>query len=549
MATQTSKKIYRHKGRVVFQFPFSYETKDKVKFLFGEFGGIEYNKIKALPNTWSLISSLIDTKEKINKLFSFAESESFEIEPELAELLTSQNKDLATLKVLSSSEQSDFNVDGLILPLRPYQKSGVEYMVKTKRCVNADTMRLGKTLQTLAAIHYQKAYPVLIVCKAGLMYNWQNEIKKSLGNTNTFVCDKVKGGVPSGFDFVTINPEKLTKLKSELLSYGFNSIVYDEAHNIGNKDTLKFRTLVEISEPINVRYALTGTPIRNRALEITNILEFLGRLKEFGGRWRFINEFYDVSDNGFGIQLGNAKNLEVLHEKLRSRCMVRRTKQDVLKEIPIKDFIAVEVPISNSSDCEKLTSEIRILQNKSKKNIEYKKEVRGKIFELRKLVGIGKVEAIVEWAEDFLTSGEPLVLFAHHIEVQNKLLEVFPKASRILGTEINLKVRRQNQEDFQSGKTNIIICSLLAAGEGVDLSRANTIGICELGWTPVQLEQALARIEAVGKLDATSVYTFMGRETIDMKMADMLQTKGVEGDMVVSGKENEDSYVESLLEF
>lgn len=543
------KKVSTHKARIVFTFPFSYELKDKVKALFGG-GVVEFNKIKAHPNKWSIATKAIDTASKIEEFLQFASTEGFEVEPEILKRLEAQKSEFAVLKELSSANESDFSIDleNLLLTPRPYQKVGINYMVHTKACINADGMRLGKTMQTLAAVEYLNAYPCLVICKSGLMYNWKSEIDKTLAGRSSYVCDSVKKGVETGHDFVMINPEKLSKLKDNLLSYGFRSVVFDEAHNIGNKGTQKYNALLEISDSVDVKYALTGTPIRNRALELINILEFLGRLSEFGGKWKFINEFYHTRQGSFGFEIGEPKNLELLHEKLRSRCMVRRTKEDVLNEIPQKSFITVEVPISNRADYDTLSNEIRVLTTKAKKDISYKAEKKGKLFELRKVTGIGKVEAICDWVEDFLATGEPLVLFAHHIDVQQAILQKFPDAARILGTEPNLKVRKENQDCFQRGETNLIVCSLLAASEGITLDRADTVGVCELAWTPVVLEQALARIEAVGKTRPSTIYSFLGINTIDIKVSGKLQDKGAESDMVTSGKENDDSYVNSLLE-
>lgn len=540
------KRVFTHKARIVFTFPFSYELKDKVKSLFGG-GVVEFNKIKTHPNKWSIATKAIDTTGKIEEFLQFTSTEGFEVEPEILKRLEEQKSEFAVLKELSSASESDFSIDleNLLLTPRPYQKVGIKYMVQTKTCLNGDEMRLGKTMQTLSSVEYLNAYPCLVVCKSGLMYNWKSEIEKTLAGKSVYVCDKVKKGLQSGYDFVTVNPEKLDKMSDALSGYGFKSIAYDEAHNIGSRNTKKFAALMRVAEDVDIKYALTGTPVKNRALELVSILEFLGRLSEFGGKWKFINDFYHTSHDGFGFRIGEAKNLDILHEKLRSRCMVRRTKKDVLNEIPQKTFITVEVPISNRSAYDALASEVRVLTTKARKDITYKAEKNGKIFELRRVTGVGKVEAICDWVEDFLATGEPLVLFAHHIDVQQGILQRFPDAARILGSESNLKVRKENEDRFQRGDTNLIVCSFI---EGITLDRANTVGVCELGWVPAVLDQAIARIEAVGKTEPSTIYSFLAIDTIDIKLSGMLQNKGAESDMVTSGKENDDSYVNSLLE-
>lgn len=564
------KVLFLYKSQFVFSFPFSWELKDKVKGLYKD--RMQYNKLVAYPNHWSVpISVVTKSQENIETLFSFCQKNGFTIASETTEYLSSYLETSEKLKSLSNSIESDFEVSGLLLTPRPYQKAGIQYMVKAKAALNSDEMRLGKSLQSLAAVHHLDAYPCLVLCKSGLMYNWRNEIIKTLGEKDIHIWESISDIPEKGKDFVILNPEKLSissylkdddgeyildsagrkikdklKLQDTLLKYKFKSIIYDEIHNIGSSESVKFKVIKKIGGSVKVKFGLSGSPIKNRALEICNILAFLGKLSQFGGKWGLINEFYKTTPNGFGVDIGEAKDLEVLHNRLKSTCMLRRTRMDVFGEIPQKDFISIEVPISNRKDYERLTGELRTFKTKSK-NLTYAEEKKGTIFELRKILGVGKIEAMGDWVDDFLSSGEPLIIFAHHIAVQHALLARFPFAARIIA-EDSLQVREQNRLRFQNKQTNLIICSLNVAGEGQDLSVANAMAICELGWTPVQMNQAIARMEAIGKDTPTTVYTFLGANTIDIKMASLLQFKASESDMVVSGKVSENSYAETLLE-
>jgi SNF2 family DNA or RNA helicase len=532
-------KVFPYGTNVVFSFRYSLELKEKVKHLFE--GQMFFNKFKKHPNCWSVPMSVVSfPAESINKLINFCNAEGFIIHPDLIGQLKDNAENQKNLHSLSSATEieGDLKIEGLLLEPRPYQKAGIKYMVSAKKCINADSVRLGKSMQSLAAIHYLQAYPTLVVCKSGLMYNWKNEIEKTLGEQSVHITDSVKKGIAENKNFVIINPEKLAKLQDQLKEYKFGSVIYDEAHNIGGSKTAKFNALKEITKDVPYRYALTGTPIKNRALEVVNILDFLGRLKEFGGKWRLINEFYEVRQD---FSIGEARDLDKLHAKLKSFCMVRRTAKEVLGEVPDKVYSSVLVELSNYKEYRSLSSEIQKL-----KGVAFVSERKGKLFELKRIVGEGKVDAISQWIEDFLDSGEQLVVFAHHIEVQKRLLTKFPDAAYILGGQ-SLASREQNKNAFQNKEKQLIICSLMAAGEGLDLSSANTVAICELGWTPPQMEQAIGRIYRVGKTEPMSIYTFIAENTIDIKLASMLQDKGFEGDMTVSGKV-EDSYVESLLE-
>lgn len=526
---------------IVFDFVFSYELKDKVKALFP--GKMRFNQ-DGFEKLWICPLTTLKNRSNLLRLREFCEKENFSLDPTIESKISEEEERSVVLNSLSNKDTSEFDVEGLKLSLRPYQKAGAEYMVKAKRAINGDSTRLGKSGQAIASVHHLQAYPCLVVCKAGLMYNWKSEIAKWL-DKSSFVTEKIKKGVEADHDFVIVNPEKLTALKDTLQSYNFKSIIYDEAHNCGREKTKKYEALLEISKKIDVRFALTGTPIRNKALEITSILKFLGYLSMWGGKWGLIQKFYEVGEDW---SIGEAKDLDILHGELKQVCLVRRTKEDVLKEVPAKNFETVTVELSPSyyREYKRIASEIRKMHTKSGKELEYS-DSKGNIFELRKVLGVGKTENIGDWVEEFLDGGEPLVIFAHHIDVQNALIQRFPDCARIIAAD-SLQTREKNKEDFQSGKRNLIVCSLLAASEGIDLARSNTVAFCELGLTPVQMEQAMSRIEAVGKTDPLFVYTFVAEKTIDLKLVKMLNTKGYESDMVRSGKVLDDSYSQALME-
>lgn len=563
-------KTYLYNNHVVLDFPFSYELKDKVKNLFPK--KVQYNEV--LEKKWTIsIPFIAENEERIQTFFDFCQEEGFEVPQDVEFAIRNVKDSKDELRVLSKSVESEFDVQGLFLTLRPYQKAAIEYCVKTKKCIIGHGVRLGKSATALASVHHLKDYPVLIVCKNGLMINWKNEIEKVLGNTSIYICSDIKKGVESGKDFVIANPEKLSKLEAQLLNYKFKGLIYDEFHSgLGNKSSAKYKSAKKIAKKCDAVYALSGTPIRNAAHEMVDVLNFIGKLDDFGGWYTFIHEYYDVTSNAFSkFVLGKPKNLNKLHERLTSTCMVRKTWEEVFDEVPQKSYYTVEVPISNWADYNKLADETVTLQTKIKQNLfdishldkqkqaqakfthrqktlEYVQEWKGKLFELRRVLGLGKVEAIAEWAEDFISNGEHLILFANHIDVQKELVKRFPKAAKILGIEKSREERERNRLLFQNGKTDLIICSLMAASEGLDLSRGNTMGICELGWTPTAMEQAIGRMGRVGKLDPQTIYTFIGEKTIDIRLADMLKSKGVEGNLVTDGYVNEDSYVESLLE-
>jgi len=144
---------------------------------------------------------------------------------------------------------------------------------------------------------------------------------------------------------------------------------------------------------------------------------------------------------------------------------------------------------------------------------------------LRRLAARGKLRAAIAWVEDFIASGEPLVVFAHHREVQRALVDRFAGAAHVLGDD-ELAARATAVDDFQRPDgPPLIVCSLHAASQGITLVRASNVAFLELDWTPARHDQAEDRCHRIGQRDAVTAYYLLASETIDDEMASVLQRK------------------------
>ena len=144
------------------------------------------------------------------------------------------------------------------------------------------------------------------------------------------------------------------------------------------------------------------------------------------------------------------------------------------------------------------------------------------------------------WIEDFVASGEPLVVFAHHREVQLALVERFPGAAHVLGDD-DLAARAAAVDAFQRPDgPPLIVCSLQAASQGITLVRASNVAFLELDWTPARHDQAEDRCHRIGQRDAVTAYYLLATETIDERMAGVLQRKRAVIDAVTDGRRAEE---------
>jgi SWI/SNF-related matrix-associated actin-dependent regulator of chromatin subfamily A-like protein 1 len=447
----------------------------------------------------------------------------------LEELEAQRERAEATI-ALSLDDSASLEVDGLGGELRPFQRVAVAYALAQRRTFLADEQGLGKTIEALAALEADNAFPAAVVCPASMKLVWQRECRRWLPGRSVAVVHgrSAAGWAAAGAgtaDVVLCNYDILEAHGERLAARGLRATVFDESHYC--KDARRKRTkaaiaLAERIEPGGLRLALTGTPILNRPKDLVAQLRLIGRLGDFG------------SGAGLGRRFRGAQSLDRLHWHLRAHCYVRRTKAAVLPQLPPKRLATVPLELDNIG--EYLLAEQDVIawlhtQPLDLRTLEarvaaaLRAEQLARLNYLRRLAARGKLRAAIGWIEDFVASGEPLVVFAHHREVQAALLKRFPAAAHVLGSD-DLAARAAAVDDFQRPDgPPLVVCSMQAASQGITLVRASNVAFLELDWTPARHDQAEDRCHRIGQLDAVTAYYLLAAETIDEQMAVVLQSK------------------------
>ena len=157
---------------------------------------------------------------------------------------------------------------------------------------------------------------------------------------------------------------------------------------------------------------------------------------------------------------------------------------------------------------------------------------------LRRLAARGKLHATLSWIEDFRESEERLVIFAHHREIQQAVLERFPDSARIVGTD-TLDEREANVRLFQSdGGPKLCVASLEVASHGFTLTAAANVAFLELAWTPAKHDQAEDRLHRIGQDRAVTAWYLLAADTIDERIAELLEGKRDVVDSLTDGGED-----------
>lgn len=531
--------------------------------------------VKRLPNrhfnydtkTWSVPFSA----DNALAVLKFGKEYDFQL-PENMEGLVKEilEKKQAMLEA-SHATSGEIEIPGLGGELMPFQAGGVSYMDQVERGFIGDEMGLGKTVQALAFGELKQAFPLLVTCPASLKYNWAREAKKWLPGRSVQVLDNQS--IEASADILIINYDILTKRKlpkkeprkpdgPEILSpvmrlvydRGIKSLVLDECHYVKNHKSARTRGMTVLSKGVKYRLALSGTPILNRPKELIAQLQVLDRLNDLGGFWHFAKHFCGAYQDTYGLNMDGATHLNELAEKLRSVCFIRREKKDVLKELPPKQRTLVDIRIDNVKEYARVEKDViawfgeraaeeqefldsvahlpkeerRAAITRHRMSAEAKAERAEqlvKIEALKQVAARGKLNAVKEWVTDFLETGQKLVLFAVHKEIQKALLRTFPDAAHIFGDD-SAETRQDNVDRFQNDPAcNLILCSLQAAGVGLTLTAASNVAFLELGWTPAIHDQAEDRCHRIGQEDSVNCWYLLDETTIDGQIWALIDSK------------------------
>jgi SWI/SNF-related matrix-associated actin-dependent regulator of chromatin subfamily A-like protein 1 len=497
----------------------------------------------------------------VPELDRFLSSREVWVAPEALELLQEvrdQHARAAGLVALSGATDAQLDVCGLGGELKPFQRAGVSYLLAQRRAFLADEQGLGKTIEALATLEADSAYPAVVVCPASLKLNWLRELERWLPDRSVQAFVGTGPARPaagpsclaSGAEITVVNYDILAARLGELRSLEPRALVLDESHyckNAAAKRTQAVQRLSAVVPHDGLVLALTGTPVMNRPAELISQLRILGRLGDFGSGAQFGKRFR-----------GPDAHLR-LHWHLRSRCFVRRLKADVLPQLPAKRRAIVPVELDNEPEYRLAERDlIAWLQSQPLDLGELRAKVAAalraerlvRLNALKLLAARGKLAAALAWIHDFCSSGERLVVFAHHREIQRALLGRFPSALHILGEDSHI-ARDAALRAFQApdGPENqLVVCSIEVAGQGLTLTRSSNVVFLELDWTPAKHDQAEDRCHRIGQEDSVNASYILAAGTIDETISTLLERKRAVIGAVTDGREDdEEGIVDALV--
>jgi SNF2 family DNA or RNA helicase len=510
------------------------------------------NSVKKIPSiTWNATKKAWRAPlTSATDVIRWAEYFSIEVSDELRACSKKIDNNLSALIEASRSTNADITIPTLTAELLPYQKAGVAYASNARRTFIADEMGLGKTLQAIATIEYvHDSYPVVVVCPPSLVLNWQAEYNRWLPTRRVSVVTNRKEFPESGsYDVVVVGYSNITKWEKELSKH--RSYVFDESHyckTVTAQRTKSAQKIAKSAPKEGIVLCLTGTPVTNRPSEYASQLDILGKLKEFGGLWGFYRRYCNAYRDNFGQwNISGHSHLDELNEKLRGVCYIRRTKDQVLSELPPVIHNPVLVEGSSVAMREYKKAEADIVQylidrakqiaielgespNSAAVIARIKAESNEHLVRLsvlRRLSAKAKMPVVEEWVKERIENGKKVVIAAHHRDIVDELAMKFGNLRIQGGMSVEeVEIQKNKFQTLSVEEAPAIVLSIQAAKTGHTLTSAQDVLFVELPWTPADVDQTYSRCHRLGQQGSVVATYLLTDGTIDEDIYSLIERK------------------------
>ncbi len=423
----------------------------------------------------------------------------------------------------------------------------------------ADEPGLGKTAQALLAAQAANAYPMLVVVPNVVKTNWAREAERWTPRHPATVIHGDGDSIDGFADIIIVNYEVLDRHVGWLQDMRFRGMVVDEAHFIKNKSSQRSQHVLEVAESIRARtsrpllMALTGTPLINDIDDFRAIWQFLGWIDEKKPLANLMDALEETGltplDPGF---FPNARRSVI------ELGIVRRRKVDVASDIPARRIADIPVELDGELGRSIREAEAELARHLVERydsalatrssgsvveGIDHAlvRRVAGweredsdsstgeNVFGLMRRIGQAKASLAADYTAQLARNVGKVVFFAKHIDVMDVAEETFAKRglkySSIRGDQTP-KVREKNIDAFVNDPdVAVVVCSLTAAGVGLNLQVASNVVLAELSWTAAEQTQAIDRVHRIGQSDPVTAWRVIAAQTVDTRIAELIDSK------------------------
>lgn len=474
--------------------------------------------------------------------------------------------------------------------LRPYQVEGYRWLTflyeHRMGGILADDMGLGKTVQALALLAHaleehraaseraaergesvEPFAPFLVVAPTSVISNWAAEAERFLPEAKVVtITETTAGKTPlaeriAGAHLVLTSYTLLRMDEDAYVSYaaglgseedpgsetpGWGALLLDEAQFVKNTGTRAWS--IARAMPARTKITMTGTPIENNLMELWALLAIVA-----DGLFPSARAFRDLyarpAESGEDPAHAAATTAR-LRRRIRP-LMLRRTKELVAAELPAKNDVRVNLPLSPGHR-RIYDTHLQRERQKVLGLLEDMDKNRFTIFQsltlLRRLaldaalidpdayegVTSAKREYLVERLPELLAGGHRVLVFSQFTGYLKSIARALSeKGIGHLYLDGSTRNRAEVIEAFRAGAAPVFLISLKAGGFGLNLTEADQVFIMDPWWNPAAEQQAVDRIHRIGQDKEVHVYRLVAEGTIEEKVMQLKESKAALFDAVV----------------
>ncbi|GAA0503220.1 DEAD/DEAH box helicase [Microbacterium aurantiacum] len=449
------------------------------------------------------------------------------------------------------------------LQIMPHQSRFLEAVREGHRAfLLADEPGLGKTAESVLAASVADAYPLLVVVPNVVKMNWAREVERWTPQRRATVIQGDGENIDAFADVFIVNYEILDRHLSWLSSLGLKGMVVDEAHFIKNLTSQRSRNVLALAGRIREQtgnpllLALTGTPLINDVEDFDAIWRFLGWTNgEKPGP--LLMEKLDAT----GLTPADKAFYPEARDAVISMGIVRRKKKDVAADLP--DKLIADLPVQLDDDFgrsiraaerelgARLAAKYRriidargdrglapgevdddIVRLVAHNELEESKAAGtggDNVFTMVRKIGQAKAVLAADYALQLQRSVGKVVFFAKHIDVMDAAEAHFAAAGLrtvSLRGDQSGAARQEAIDAFNDDpEVGVAVCSLTAAGVGVNMQASSNVVLAELSWTAAEQTQAIDRVHRIGQEEPVTAWRIIAAHTIDTKIAELIDSK------------------------
>ena len=481
--------------------------------------------------------------------------------------------------------QFDKKTEHLGRKLKALQKEGVKFLLSNKKCILADGMGSGKSVQSIVASICTNVDKILIICPASVKSTWKRELMYYVDEKDITIVNGSNWGETTKFtiinydildNFYTVPTENVmeevvtkdkynnivtklvTKTKkstkkavieecmknSRLFQEKFGCVIVDEVHRMVNNKSIRYQVIDDLFKRTRppFRFLLTGTPMTNKPMNLYYILKLIDA--EVTDDYRFYVKRYCGGKEmklrtGKKILIANdATNLDELKEKIKHiyiRRLLSQMSDMVKKNIEVKEYDLNEKQTIRYNE---LWDEyVKAQEEKGNNDSEaYRQLVEGTI--VRQYLAKEMIPNTIHLAEEIIDNDEKVIISCTYTEEVNELKKYFDKIAVVYDGKMTSKQKDKSEYEFMNNpKIKVFIGQIDSASVGLTLTAATKLIFNSFSFSSHVLKQMEDRIYRLTQTKDVTCYYQVFTDSVSQHVYNTVLKKELMANSIIKSED------------